>query len=339
MFTIDKSPAWVWLVLICALAGIGLLFTKVNSFIKFIAIAGFLNCFFSSVPFASFMAYIGIILCCYYYWLCSTIEHWKPILKAVQATVFLNLIILFMQYFGHDTLLNFGRENISCYGIVGNAMQMASFSLVAAGFIIPVSAAYLFFPVIAAMVGHTVYAIIVSVLAWFIISMKSSLKYWRWVNLVLVILAISWVFNLSGQYKSFSQGFMVARVPVWQKIIEIANQRPLMGWGLGTFKVVFPALEGRELIRQAGIFGTAHNCWLQIFFETGYIGLVTALSALIALLLMVWKRGNIYCFVGLIMLALNMLVYFPTRILQAGFMVVAYLAYCEHQMKERNHGL
>ena len=56
--------------------------------------------------------------------------------------------------------------------------------------------------------------------------------------------------------------------------------KPLLGWGLGTFPIVFPQYQRA----QTDIFlNEAHNDYLQILFETGVLGLAAALWFLVLL--------------------------------------------------------
>jgi O-antigen ligase len=60
---------------------------------------------------------------------------------------------------------------------------------------------------------------------------------------------------------------LMARVPAWQQTIQMANIHPFLGYGPGTFKTL-AVIRSNE-----GHWAMAHNDFLQIAFEFGYIGL------------------------------------------------------------------
>ncbi len=67
---------------------------------------------------------------------------------------------------------------------------------------------------------------------------------------------------------------LTGRLGIWQAVIELAQQRPVAGWGWVSFWVPWAApfddLAFRNGVRQL----QAHNAWIDIWFQLGIIGLV-----------------------------------------------------------------
>ena len=71
---------------------------------------------------------------------------------------------------------------------------------------------------------------------------------------------------------------MTGRVPLWGYLIGLADQRPLLGYGLaaGFTKIVSPQIEGIGY----GQFLNAHNGFMEILISFGYVGLALCLALL-----------------------------------------------------------
>ncbi len=71
------------------------------------------------------------------------------------------------------------------------------------------------------------------------------------------------------------------RLFIWYKTLELIRDKPLTGYGLGNWKIVFPAkgLEGAYRFQSQNVIATrVHNDFLEIWAETGLIGLGLYLS-------------------------------------------------------------
>ena len=130
-----NSPLWTWAVLVFAVAGLSLLYTRLNIWIKALLVFSLINCFLGTAPFLSFNAYILMVLAAYFYLFCTKIKDFTPILKVVQSLFFLNIILIANQVFGTDQLLNFGRSSVH-FGTIGNSTQMVSFMIIMAPFLL-----------------------------------------------------------------------------------------------------------------------------------------------------------------------------------------------------------
>jgi O-antigen ligase/Flp pilus assembly protein TadD len=72
-----------------------------------------------------------------------------------------------------------------------------------------------------------------------------------------------------------------ARIQLWQDTLPMIYDRPLFGWGPGTFSVAFPAYQ-TEGFRQLFV-NYAHNDYLELAADTGLLGLVIFLGGLLLL--------------------------------------------------------
>lgn len=288
-----SDSAWVWLVLISGCLGLWTIFTKVNVFVKAISAYLFISCFFSSAPLISFTAYITMVPLIYFYILCTKIDDWRPITHALIIILVLNQLLLLMQWAGRDSLLNFGLNAISCSGTVGNPMQLKSLMIIAT----------------AALIAIT----------------RPKKRY--------VILAVIILLLTSGYATKHNiiQHFLYARGPVWLETFKLYLQHPIFGWGPGMFKTIFPALV-RGTFDLEGVWRTTHNCWLQMLFEVGAVGFLLVSGYFICLFAKL-KKIDLYLFFGLAVIALDMLVHFPTRQIQCVPIMIMFLAYCEREIK------
>lgn len=71
------------------------------------------------------------------------------------------------------------------------------------------------------------------------------------------------------------------RLLIWQVAGELIRERPILGWGVGTFGLHYPEAQGIFLSRKEGRFYIpranrsihAHNDYLELWMETGLVGL------------------------------------------------------------------
>ncbi|MEB4615437.1 O-antigen ligase family protein, partial [Leucobacter sp. M11] len=94
------------------------------------------------------------------------------------------------------------------------------------------------------------------------------------------------LFGLLGK-----SGDMTGRLEIWQKVIELAEQRPAFGWGWVSYWP-FWAEPFNGLDEKVGLpVMHAHNAWLDVWLQLGIVGLV--LFAMLAGLTLwrVWFRA------------------------------------------------
>jgi hypothetical protein len=77
---------------------------------------------------------------------------------------------------------------------------------------------------------------------------------------------------------------------------RMAQTRPLFGWGAGCFEIVFPIFQGDYLRdaarRPAARLEFAHNDWLQILAENGFVGGALLVFPAIACGWIAWRRAE-----------------------------------------------
>lgn len=79
------------------------------------------------------------------------------------------------------------------------------------------------------------------------------------------------------------------RLLIWKVAGDLIKEKPILGWGVGTFGVHYPQVQGevlsekenKEYIPQANRSINAHNDYLQIWVETGVLGLLIFLWIII----------------------------------------------------------
>lgn len=148
--------------------------------------------------------------------------------------------------------------------------------------------------------------------------------------LLLTLIFAGSVLYLRGSFTSnFSGGnfspraFMGDRDTIWVVTLAKALQEPIVGWGPGTFGVWKPTVFN-EQSKTALMYLQAHNEYLQVLFETGFIGFFSFIIFGVWLFYRLWKarpwsyelRGAV-C--SLACLALISFVSFPFRIGMTAF--------------------
>ena len=270
-----------------------------------------------------------------------------------------------MQQFQMDTLLNFNRKAAVFFGTINNPMMLASFIICLTPFlllhnkinIIPISLAVW-------MSGSSgaILSLATGVLFYLFFKIKRKTVYVVLVFLIMTIVLscsyLDWKMHPDANFPTFS--LLGQRGLIWQRSLSLANQHPLMGWGIGTYQVLFPVYS-RDIA--GGIIGNwsyewtegdwiawrkTHNCLLQIVFEVGWTGLLLFLGFIGSLFLGLWRvrktKPTVLTMTGLVILGTNMAVHFPSRMLQTVIIMVAYLAFCKHVaaqlcFKEGDHGI
>lgn len=102
-------------------------------------------------------------------------------------------------------------------------------------------------------------------------------------------------------------GIQGGRLTVWHDALSLVRDRPLLGWGLGTFESAFPSVQSAQISLD---YGHAHNDWLEWMVEGGAGALLSA----IALLAFSWPGRAAAIQAGLAALALHALWDFSLRI-------------------------
>jgi O-antigen ligase len=176
----------------------------------------------------------------------------------------------------------------------------------------------------------------------------------RLAKFLIVVIIIEALFA-SGMPQYAAKRFSQGRGPIWKKTIELTLKRPIAGYGISSYQLVFPAMShdltvlGKtEEWNIENIKGTqtpalqTHNCWLQFWFELGSVGMALILLFVACLtVLFVYSPKtdkNITATTGLIILGTIMLFHFPTRLFHTVGVFICYLAFYEKTMKQENGG-
>ena len=242
--------------------------------------------------------------------------------------MFLNILLMGVQYFGKDSLLNWSLgTDITCFGAIGYHMQMGSFSVILSAMLLPFSLGNLWFPFVTAVFCGS---------SWTMLSEGMGVIYLisrRYKTLAAIIaLIITLVFSLWAirQDKFRSNMAENGRIGTWEKSLHYALQKPLTGWGPGTYKVIFPPLD-RD-IRDDKPYSTAHNWIIELLFEMGIPFTLFVIWWLGDLAYRLMRARENVLVAGLIMMGTDGLVHFPDRMIQCVGIIICFLAYCESRL-------
>ncbi len=318
-----SNDYWTWMVCIAGFLGCLTLFLNTNIFVKIISVGGFINCFFSVAPYISFTAYISLVGCSYLYILCQSIKNWSLVFKMIQAVAIFNIILLVLQFFGHDQLLNFGGTNNE-FGGVGQHMRMGSFSAILTSLLVVVSPWWCLFPVVVGIFCKSTWTLIAVSCGIFFINKK--------LFIVLLIIGICSIIYLGKVQENFNR---FGRMPVWKKTVELSNKRPFWGVGIGTYKLVFAPLSRLS----ETVWKTAHNDWLEILFEAGYPALIFVSTMFLFLFFVLWYKQEWSCLAGLTIISADMVSHFPCRMINTVPLIILFLAFCEQRIKYGRNGI
>lgn len=289
---------WLWLVLISGFLGIFFIFTKADIILKILSVYLFLNCFTSKAPYLSFTAYFSVILCLYFYLLCLKLKDWDFIYKVVLSIFILNGVFIVNQFLGRDTLLNFGQTATVRFGTIGNLMQLKSFMIVLLAFIVACR------------------------------RFNFIKKYFRQAFVLMVILSIFYVIKHNAIH-----WFLYARGPVWIETIKLSFNHPFIGYGIGTYKVMFPPLSN-YVCSLEGLWATAHNAILQLIFEIGYLGFTLVAVITGKIIYTAFKKCDVHLIFGIFLLLATLSVHFPDRRINSILIIVLFLALCQREVKD-----
>lgn len=329
-----SSDKWFIMILVAGFLGFYTLFINCPLFVRIVAISVFIDCFFSTAPYISFTSYVSTVGCCYFYILCRRIEDWNIIFKAFQALLFLNVLLIFMQGIGHDALLNFGLgHDFTCFGVVGQHMQMGSFSIVLCAFLVMFNPLNFIFPFLIAIFCNSSWTILSAGTGLFIWLRFYNKKY-AWIFLLTCFLVFGFFAYKTGKITA-NTGAPSGRFEIWKQSLHFANQRPWFGWGIGTYKHTFPALEINKT--QHIPYKTAHNWLIQLLFETGYPFTIFIILCAVGLLYRLWrgwhmvmvKEDRVLLLAGFSMILCDMMVHFPERMIQCVLIIICFVAYAD----------
>ena len=318
---------WQWIITCAALMGMWLLFFRISLPIKLIVFFGLINCFFSGIPYISFNMYVSLVLCCYFYVGLTKMETWGPMFRMVGALLLLNFLMMFAQILSHDQLLNFGLEKSVHLGVVGQHMQEASFIVIACAILTLRHPIFIIVPILAAVICNSAWAVFCSAAGiWAYFPSKRGRQ---------IAIVIGAAFLIMAWCKGkFAAGFSeFDRWEVWMHSLDLASQRPWQGWGIGTYKIIFPALGGIPTIP----WMTAHNDWVQLLFELGRVLFSVLMLTVFWMYNALRKYSTVDArpFAAFVMISTDMIVHFPSRMVQCVLLFILFLAYCDLLLSKR----
>jgi hypothetical protein len=295
---IAGSRLWLWLVILSGFLGLYTINFKMNVYVKAIAIFGFISLFFSQTPFFSQYAYMELLACIYFYYLCTLVEDWSGIFRTLNIMFLVSLVFMVMQYFHKDNILNYGSPVGGYCGTVGNPMQNKSFILI--------------------------------LLALIIQNLKWLKPYIKMIWVVVIMAAIAYFFDHHCMANLF-----VYRGPVWLETIRLSGHKLnstsgiLFGYGLGSYKMLFHVIgQISYLVSIEGIWYNAHNFFVQALFEMGVIGCLLVTAYVITLFL---KCKGILL-VGALIIIYTLMFHFPDRVPSTVPLLILFAAYIERKV-------
>ncbi|MBK0417693.1 O-antigen ligase family protein [Leucobacter sp. CSA1] len=103
---------------------------------------------------------------------------------------------------------------------------------------------------------------------------------------LLAVFARDFLFGLLGK-----SGDMTGRLETWQKVVELAQQRPWFGWGWISYWA--PWVEPyASLDEKAGLqVMSAHNAWLDVWLQLGIVGVLVFAPLVVLTLWRTWFRA------------------------------------------------
>lgn len=267
-------------------------------------------------------------------------DSWGPMFKTLKALMAFNAILAILQALGHDQMLNWGLDKIKCFGITGHHMQMGSYSVILSCLLGILSPWAMTFSFIMAFFCNSSWTLACAG-AW-LITWSAARRSWLPGALGAVFVA---VFAVMAFATNKLPGNLTrnGRLGVWRRAIIILNERPLRGWGPGTFKGGFSALQTAKFRPQntmgasTSIWLSAHNDFVQIAYEFGYpifsVFMAGWLWILVILVRKSYMPGGPPLLAGFVAISMDMLVHLPVRLAELCPLMIAFLAYIEVWLK------
>lgn len=104
--------------------------------------------------------------------------------------------------------------------------------------------------------------------------------------IAVVLFARDWLFGLLGK-----SGDMTGRLDTWQRVIDLAEERPWFGWGWVSYwppwVEPFATLDTKANLQVM----SAHNAWLDVWLQLGIVGVLVFAPLVVLTLWRVWFRA------------------------------------------------
>ncbi|HXG30337.1 MAG TPA: O-antigen ligase family protein [Thermodesulfobacteriota bacterium] len=134
-----------------------------------------------------------------------------------------------------------------------------------------------------------IFSVLLSLVFFSIIHPSLKKRGIRMGRMLLFVLAVSILYGLwIGLYSVFErflqiEGDAPGRILVWKDTLKAIRDFPLFGTGFGTFGYVYPLY--KRSMEQALVYTYAHNDYLQLIVETGFLGFLSIVTALLLLII------------------------------------------------------
>lgn len=327
----DKN-LWPLTMVCAAFLGIRMLFVRTNWIVRLAPTVLLINCFLSGMPVVSFNAYPPLLACAYFYVALTRMETWRPTWQMLGSLLVLNSLLLLMQVLGHDRLLNFGRQTIEGYGVIGQHMQMGSFSVILSAVLGATTPLFYIFAIVVGIYCKSSWTLLCAGLA---LAAAPGIRRPKILG-ILAVLALAGFFIMATKTGKFSANTHKdnGRSTVWMQSIEMSNERPIRGWGISTYQWAGPVF-----VKVKGIpWKQTHNDWIQLDVELGHpIFFLFVMAWAWVLAVLISKSADPQIFkltIGYLVISLDMVVHFPLRIIQCAPLIIIFLAYCEKKIRE-----
>ncbi len=246
-------------------------------------------------------------------------ENWQLLFGFKLFLFSATLVAMYgiVQHFGMDPMINYYEwaDIWRPSGLFGQSTLYGPYAV--SGFLIAlflnyrVLAAFLLIPIIMIDSSFTYLALMGGIFVY----LASKLRLWHLITLSL--LSLSLLLPLSFFYSSKIEEAAndKGRIRLWGQSLKLTKQHWLVGHGFGSFKVIYPSFQSQEIRRASGIddtklgqgardfikvaeqlraefgiFYSAHNDLVQVFFELGAVGIL-----LIFIMALSFWRSCRYC--------------------------------------------
>lgn len=337
----STSPLWFWLVAESALAGILFFYSSANLLIKSLVGYSLVNCFLSATPNTSFTAFISVMACAYFYLICRRLENYDIVFKVIQSIFFMNCFLLVLQFFGKDSLLNFGLYHPVVFGTIGNSMQMGSFIVVLSAILALSNKLYVIPALLASILVHSAGAVLALSLGGMVYCAYRIRK-----NSLYGISAASFLLAIYAMSYGVVHKFFLIRGPVWFKSVKISLRHPVVGYGIGSFKEIFTSFVSCDKWNQShydvnryvleGVWKNAHNFFVQMFFEMGGIGVALWFGFLVVMVCGFFKSKKhekaVRALCGLTAIIVVAQLHFPERMIQCVPLLIVFISLYQREV-------
>lgn len=111
-------------------------------------------------------------------------------------------------------------------------------------------------------------------------------------GLVVVVGAVGAFVFRSGILEALGKSSdLTGRLGIWQKVMDLAEQRPAFGWGWVSFWVPWADPFDGLVFRSGVLQLQAHNTWLDVALQLGIVGLVIFAALVAAALVKSWQQA------------------------------------------------